>query len=86
MRFGGAEAVNILGTSMMFNFRDQLGALVSAYKLPAICVLPEMAAAGCLASYGTSVQQRKAPRRRQRTWLAAEPACRQATPLSASYR
>ncbi len=57
LRAGGAEAVNILDTSMLFNFRDQLGALASAYKLPAICGLPEMAAAGCLASYGTSVRE-----------------------------
>jgi putative ABC transport system substrate-binding protein len=51
---GGAEAVDIPGSSMMVTFRDQLGALASAYKLPAICGLPGMAAAGCLASYGTS--------------------------------
>jgi putative ABC transport system substrate-binding protein len=42
---------------MLFNFRDQLGALAAAYKLPAICGLPEMAAAGCLASYGTSLRE-----------------------------
>jgi ABC-type uncharacterized transport system substrate-binding protein len=57
LRAGGAEAVEILGSSMLFNFRDQLGALASAYKLPAICGLAEMAAAGCLASYGTSTRE-----------------------------
>jgi putative ABC transport system substrate-binding protein len=51
---GGAEAVDIPGSSMMVTFRDQLGALASAYNLPAICGLPGMAAAGCLASYGAS--------------------------------
>jgi putative ABC transport system substrate-binding protein len=56
-RAGGAEAVDILGSSMLFNFRDQLGALASAYKLPAICLFPEMVVAGCLASYGTSLRE-----------------------------
>jgi len=54
---GGAEAVDIPGSSMMVTFRDQLGALASAYKLPAICGLPGMAAAGCLASYGASTSE-----------------------------
>jgi putative ABC transport system substrate-binding protein len=57
LRAGGAEAVVILGSSMLFNFRDQLGALASAYKLPAICLFPEMVVAGCLASYGTSLRE-----------------------------
>ena len=42
---------------MAVSFRDRLGALASAYKLPAICGLPEMAAAGCLASYGPSTRE-----------------------------
>jgi ABC-type uncharacterized transport system substrate-binding protein len=54
LRAGGAEAVDIPASSMTVSFRAQLGALASAYKLPAICGLPVMAAAGCLASYGTS--------------------------------
>ena len=53
----GAEAVDIPGSSMMVTFRDQLGALALAYKLPAICGLPGMAAAGCLASYGASTSE-----------------------------
>jgi putative ABC transport system substrate-binding protein len=53
-RAGGAEAVDIPASSMTVSYRDQLGALASAYKLPAMCGLPAMAAAGCLASYGTS--------------------------------
>jgi putative ABC transport system substrate-binding protein len=57
LRAGDAEAVDIPGSSMMVTFRDQLGALASAYKLPAICGLPEMAASGCLASYGTSTRE-----------------------------
>ena len=39
---------------MMVSFREQLGTLALKYKLPAICGLPEMAGAGCLASYGAS--------------------------------
>jgi putative tryptophan/tyrosine transport system substrate-binding protein len=54
---GGVEAVDIPGSSMMVTFREQLGALASAYKLPAICGLPAMAGAGCLAGYGTSTDE-----------------------------
>jgi putative tryptophan/tyrosine transport system substrate-binding protein len=54
LRADDAEAVNILSSAIRFAFPDQLGALASVYKLPAICPLSEMAAAGCLASYGTS--------------------------------
>ena len=54
LRAGGTEAVNILGSSMVFNYRHEVGALALANKLPAMCDLPEMAAAGCLASYGPS--------------------------------
>ena len=57
LRAGGAEAVNIAGSSMLFNFRNEVGALALARKLPAICEWPEMAAAGCLASYGTSLRE-----------------------------
>jgi putative ABC transport system substrate-binding protein len=42
---------------MMVSFREQLGTLALKYKLPAICGLPEMAAAGCLASYGPSSRE-----------------------------
>ena len=54
LRAGGTEAVTILGSSMVFNYRHEVGALALAHKLPSICDLPEMAAAGCLASYGPS--------------------------------
>jgi putative ABC transport system substrate-binding protein len=57
LRAGGAEAVDIPITSMMATFRDQLGALALASKLPAICGLPEAAGAGCLAGYGTSTHE-----------------------------
>ena len=57
LRAGGAEAVNIAGSSMLFNFRNEVGALALKRKLPAICEWPEMAAAGCLASYGTSLRE-----------------------------
>ena len=42
---------------MLFNFRNEVGALALKRKLPAICEWPEMAAAGCLASYGTSLRE-----------------------------
>ena len=54
VRAGGADAVNILGSSILFAYRNEVGALALAHKLPSICDLPEMAAAGCLASSGPS--------------------------------
>jgi len=48
------------GSSMLTIFRNELGALALAHKLPAICEWSEMAAAGCLASYGTSLRELKA--------------------------
>ena len=45
------------GPSMLTIFRNELGALALAHKLPAICEWSEMAAAGCLASYGTSLRE-----------------------------
>ena len=56
-RTGGAEAVDIPASSMVVNFRDQLGALAATYKLPMMCGLANMAAAGCLASYGASTRE-----------------------------
>ena len=42
---------------MLFHFREELGALLVAHKLPAICEWQEMASAGCLASYGTTLRE-----------------------------
>jgi putative tryptophan/tyrosine transport system substrate-binding protein len=57
LRAGGAEVVNVLSSPLLFNFREELGALIVAHKLPAICEWREMAAAGCLASYGTTLRE-----------------------------
>ena len=57
LRSAGAEAVNVLNTTMMSSFRNELGALLLEHKLPAICEWPFMAAAGCLASYGGSLRE-----------------------------
>jgi putative ABC transport system substrate-binding protein len=51
-RAGGAEAINVLSSPMLFGSREELGRLSLTYKLPAICEWREMAAAGCAASYG----------------------------------
>ena len=56
-RTGGAEAVDIPASSLVVNFRDQLGALAATYKLPMMCGLANMVAAGCLASYGASTRE-----------------------------
>ena len=52
LRAGGAEAINILSSAMLFGSREELGRLSLTYKLPAICEWREMAEAGCVASYG----------------------------------
>ena len=45
-------------SSPLFNsHRDQLGLLLLQHKLPAICEWREMTAAGCLASYGTTLRE-----------------------------
>jgi len=49
---GGAEAVNILASPLLFGFREELCPLSLGQKLPAIGQWPEMAAAGCLVGYG----------------------------------
>jgi putative ABC transport system substrate-binding protein len=53
LRAGGAEAINILSSAMLFGYREELGRLSLTHKLPAICEWREMAEAGCVASYGT---------------------------------
>jgi putative ABC transport system substrate-binding protein len=57
LRAEGAEAVNVLSSPLLFHFREELGALLAANKLPAICEWPEMAASACLASYGTTLRE-----------------------------
>ena len=52
-RAGGAEAINVLSSSMLFGAREELGRLSLTHKLPAICEWREMAEAGCVASYAT---------------------------------
>jgi putative ABC transport system substrate-binding protein len=51
-RAGGAEAINVLSSPMLFASREELGRLSLTYKLPGICEWREMAEAGCVASYG----------------------------------
>jgi putative tryptophan/tyrosine transport system substrate-binding protein len=53
-RAGGAEAINVLSSPILFGSRDELGRLSLTYKLPAICEWRQMAEAGCVASYGYS--------------------------------
>ena len=51
-RAGGAEAINVLSSPVLFGAREELGRLSLTYKIPAICEWREMAEAGCVASYG----------------------------------
>jgi putative ABC transport system substrate-binding protein len=56
-RAGGAEAINVLNSPMLFGSRAEIGRLSLTYKLPAICEWREMAEAGCMASYGTRLSE-----------------------------
>jgi putative tryptophan/tyrosine transport system substrate-binding protein len=44
--------INIVSSSMLFNFRPRLGELSLAARIPVICQFREMVQVGCLASYG----------------------------------
>jgi len=60
LRDGGVDGVNILSSPLFSGFREQLGGLLLAHKLAAICEWREMAAFGCLASYGTTNRELQA--------------------------
>jgi putative ABC transport system substrate-binding protein len=48
----GVAAVNIVSSSMLFNFRPRLGELSLSNRMAAICQFREMVELGCIASYG----------------------------------
>jgi hypothetical protein len=50
-----AEGVNVVSSAMLTSFRQGLGELSVASKVPAICQFKAMVEAGCLASYGITV-------------------------------
>jgi putative tryptophan/tyrosine transport system substrate-binding protein len=49
---GGAEAIDILASPLLFGLRAELGRLSLSYRLPSICQFREAVEAGCLAAYG----------------------------------
>jgi putative ABC transport system substrate-binding protein len=53
----GAEAVNVLGSSMFFAKADILAASAINAGMPTICLWREMTEAGCLASYGAPLPE-----------------------------
>ena len=57
LKAGGSGAVNILSSPLFHFFHKELGPLLLAGKLPAICEWREMTASGCLASYGTTLRE-----------------------------
>jgi putative tryptophan/tyrosine transport system substrate-binding protein len=61
-RADGAEAVNILASTMLMGFREELGLLSLSSKLPAMCEWREMAEVGCLAAYGPTLKELAAMR------------------------
>jgi putative ABC transport system substrate-binding protein len=57
LRAQGTAGINILSSPLLFQFHEELDALLVAHKLPAICEWREMAASACLASYGTTLRE-----------------------------
>jgi ABC-type uncharacterized transport system substrate-binding protein len=51
----GAKGVNIVSSAMLASFRRQIGALSLGANIPAICQFRNMVEAGCLASYGITI-------------------------------
>jgi putative ABC transport system substrate-binding protein len=49
-----------MSSPLFYGFREQLGGLFLAHRLAAMCEWREMAASGCLASYGTTVRELQA--------------------------
>jgi putative tryptophan/tyrosine transport system substrate-binding protein len=56
-RAGGAEAIDILASPLLFGLREELGRLSLSYRLPAICQFRQAVEAGCLASYGIRLSE-----------------------------
>jgi ABC-type uncharacterized transport system substrate-binding protein len=54
-RAGRAEGVNIVSSAMLVSFRRRIGELSLGAKIPAICQFRNMVEAGCLASYGITI-------------------------------
>jgi putative ABC transport system substrate-binding protein len=52
---GRAEGLNIVSSAMLFSFRRRIGELSLRAKIPAICQFRNMVEAGCLASYGITI-------------------------------
>ena len=55
LRAGRAEGVNIVASAMLTSFRQRLGELNFAAKIPAICQFRNMVEVGCLATYGVTI-------------------------------
>jgi putative tryptophan/tyrosine transport system substrate-binding protein len=60
LRDAGVEGVNILSSPLFSGLREELGGLALAHRLAAICEWRDMAAYGCLASYGTTRRELQA--------------------------
>src|SRR5262245_57121428 len=56
-RAGLAEGVNVVSSAMLTSFRRRIGELSLAASVPAICQWRNMAEAGCLASYGITIEE-----------------------------
>jgi len=54
---GRVEGVDIVSSAMLTSFRQRLGELSLAAKIPAICQFRNMVEVGCLASYGITIPE-----------------------------
>jgi putative ABC transport system substrate-binding protein len=56
LQAGSAEGINVVASAMLNSLRAQLGQLSLAAKIPAICQFRISVEAGCLASYGITIE------------------------------
>jgi putative ABC transport system substrate-binding protein len=56
LQAGGVEGINVVASAVLNSMRSQLGELSLAAKLPAICQFRQAVEAGCLASYGITIE------------------------------
>ena len=54
---GGAAALEIIDDPVIFGYRDQIGSLMAANRIPCFSINSDFAAAGCVLSYGPKLAE-----------------------------
>jgi putative tryptophan/tyrosine transport system substrate-binding protein len=57
MQREGLSGVNVISSALFSNVRPLLGELSKKYRIPAVCQWAVMVEAGCVASYGTTLNE-----------------------------